>query len=112
MENREIKFRAYETIRNKMYDWDYIAKSFNHWLTCEFSSLMQYTGINDKNGVEVYDGDILSVPNRLYEKDNKIIKGNSVVYFDYGMFKCNNISLCTFREFEVIGNIHENPELL
>ena len=72
--------------------------------------LMQYTGLKDKNGKEIYEGDI--VKNRHYV---------FVVGFDEGRiyakqlgieYKCYLYNLFFEAALEVIGNIYENPELL
>lgn len=78
----------------------------------------QYTGMNDKNGTEIYEGDIIKT-----KKYGKIIGHSNVA--DYDTFKIV-YELAVFRlenmhrgfnlvgnnnDFEVIGNIHDNPEL-
>ncbi len=82
-------------------------------------TLLQYTGIKDKTGVEIYEGDIIKIPD-----DWDVWGMNSgeiyEVYFGFGGFrmrpKYNNNSRGYYveyeNEFEVIGNIYENPELL
>lgn len=71
-------------------------------------TLGQYTGINDKNGVEIYEGDILSISALL----GKIVE----VKYENGAFRtyphANSLGGFFSEEIEVIGNIHEHPELL
>ena len=125
---REIKFRAWSRFEddngNDMWAMDeHVAVSLNgkamtiDGLELDDSILMQYTGLKDKNGVDIYEGDILRHPDFDYN-ENSI----EVVKFNYGCFSpfdsdsvgyqlaSNEQKFCS--ELEVIGNIHENPELL
>jgi len=105
--NREIKFRAFENAncRNRMFEWSEIKKDFELWLNCKHTSVMQYTGLKDKNGKEIYEGDITD-------------EGEVVFHTEYlGFFVKEDREeeykpLYDFAFLEVIGNIHEHPELI
>jgi uncharacterized phage protein (TIGR01671 family) len=117
---REIKFRAWDGIKKRMVD---ISKepSVESGLTYEgyFHLLrgagfafhvMQYTGLKDKNGVEIYEGDLIG---------NGESEENGTIYYcekEAGFFiNSNGFDFCLTEmdsSDSVIGNIHENPELL
>ena len=77
--------------------------------------LMQYTGLKDKNGTKIFEGDIIQVENSNFgflDESNCLVKWENCGYriTDY---ECEDF-LSNFKngKCEVIGNIYENPELL
>ena len=105
--NREIKFRAWDTNSKQMVMnglWYSKEKGI------DINKLMQYTGLKDKNGIEIYEGDIIH-----YDTDNETYKvafdGGSYVWEGDGCYD-NLIELYPSLNTKVIGNIYENPELL
>jgi len=68
--------------------------------------LMQYTGVDDTNGVEIYEGDIINITGRGFAGGRK-----EAVIFKHGCFRTQN-AFDTLLGVEVVGNIYEDPELL
>lgn len=123
--NREIKFRVYdEDLKRMRYlnsSHDFICfdeKGNGYYHNMQtglgewFSDLMQYTGLKDKNGVEIYEGDII-------EYKDSIGKHIEEVKFDKGCFyaglHCGSSTrvapkLINARLSKVIGNVYENEE--
>ena len=120
---REIKFRAWDIELGK-YERDGVSigtmyAAYNITRGNEEYIFEQYTGLHDKNGREIYEGDILHLPN------NGPIGGRNrrVVWKDAGAIGWGVLSMCANKYVrcfmlntndiqEVIGNIHENPELV
>jgi len=128
---REIKFKAYlpalgqmvnikaidfenDFIKHEDVDWDVMrnkeipVKKVTSLFNCV---LMQYTGLHDKNGIEIYEGDIVCI-----WKENKVIEWDEHVA-GFSWKNCQMKEYLMFRKLiakdaEVIGNIYENPELL
>ena len=112
---REIKFRAWDTTSGGKMEYCSIERvgayheSMGH-------HIMQYTGLKDKSGKEIYEGDIVR---GKYGK-NGIVKNYEIRWLTghFAAVDRNNITgdehyyPIGLLEGEVIGNIYENPELL
>lgn len=111
---RSLKFRAWDG--KKMIEdvvpasESYIIEVYEYeYQYVEVEAVEQYTGLKDKNGKEVYEGDIVSVRNKNRKNEYDI----GVVEFGKAAFRCPFL-LGKYHsgQVEVIGNIHENTDLL
>lgn len=116
---REIKFRAWDK-ENRIMRFAAMGKTSGEFspesglINLEYMfewddvyPIMQFTGLKDKNGKRIYEGDII-FPD--YWDKRAIVKWNDSVTGFYP-FNMGDYSVCS-DELEVIGNIFENPELL
>lgn len=121
---REIKFRAWNNVLNKMYSWnEFLDTNMKQTFIAPESTamiLMQYTGLKDKNGKEIYEGDIIQ--DEFYERKAEVVFLEGAFWLDYkedfGVYntKHKRYQLLANYDYEqvleVIGNIYDNPELL
>ena len=121
---RELKFRACDKTNKKMVDT--CIPRYEDMLSPSIESLikeleeewnyviMQYTGRKDKNGKEIFEGDIISAK---YNKDDTpkigIIEWRNVVSGS-GFYFITKLGTTGWinTESEIIGNVHEHPELI
>ena len=112
--SKEIKFRAWYGM--SMREFILLPNINNIINLTNINKIMQFTGLQDKNGKDIFEGDIVKV-NALYDK----VEGEVVFHECSWCFKVpiSNFHETPFRKIgtgwygiKVIGNIYENPELI
>lgn len=129
------KFRAYSKEENEMYyphndknvDWTiddetgFIAPLVNlgngMWGMIDKYELMQSTGLKDKNGVEIFEGDIVLADDvkkivTFGEQEHEEDFGDLIYYIGFNVYTKMGYSSVIPVDYEVIGNIWQNIELL
>ena len=120
---REIKFRAWSKSLG-MSDPFYLKDCGEASDIGEFTDYMQFTGLLDKNGKEIYEGDIIKVTGEFaidyygivkwsQQEDDYTYHCGFMVDWQEEVKRRSHLSFwANHREIEIIGNIYENPELL
>lgn len=134
---REIEFKAWHKIEKRMIDpvieidltkgnqricwYETMADAMSGCITDESMNnveLLQYTGLQDKNGREICEGDILQIPD-LYEtpENTSTTYHTAAVDFEQYGFRVDGSPLCEDYQYisdecEVVGNIYENADLI
>jgi uncharacterized phage protein (TIGR01671 family) len=115
---RTIKFRAWDSNYKIMHSWDDIDKFdesgymhthdlLNHNIDGVIP--MQFTGLHDKNGKEIYEGDIIT-----WNKGNEVVYWNDkeCAFYSKSLDKNDKFESWLDTTSTVVGNIYENPKLL
>lgn len=122
---REIKFRVWVITEKKWGEFEtFIGHHYTGLETNDDCIVLQFTGLKDKNGREIYEGDIIKQHHGYIDMEKQdwvgavyfgsyCSKGNDM--YETGWFMKTNFQNLGFKihkDCEIIGNIFENPELL
>lgn len=134
--SREIKFRAWDKAQQKMLGWGAIRSASISYLADREYGLMQFTGLTDSNGTEIYEGDFIEFTywwfDGAMERDSTLsgaityepkhmsfaLRGikNKAWLAHVGSENSDTAMFAFFNfdeaDFHVLGNVHENPGLL
>ena len=137
--NRELKFRVWNTLTKKTYHTGFAVQANGHvtldgslikddnlaagWKIYENEGELipqQFTSLKDKNGKEIYEGDIIEFSLKDFKQTYQIYWNQEMLRWDYTSLKDNIEDPCAceydlfernFSNSEIVGNIFENLEL-
>lgn len=120
---REIKFRVWDG--EDMISPDYVDRDgYGHWKSNSIpnadNELMQFTGLHDRNGKEIFEGDIIALQTYAdgTTRENRTVDWQTPSFVlmpiprQHTLDEAWRLTLVEQYDGEVIGNIYENPELL
>jgi len=116
--NRVIKFRCWDGIRKIWHEFtigNLLKGSIGQYgvdsISADWDKIYQFTGLTDKNGKEIYEGDIVEHEKRIHTI--VFSRCGFTIANKKGLYPASLQYLPVFADkIEVIGNIYENPELL
>ena len=118
---REILFRGKRHDNAEWIEWTILGALFaDKNIEVDFETVGQYTGLTDKNGKKIFEGDIVKREYTLWHGETKKTRETQIGVVVYSNRDCGFQveKKCNLRKpwdgdtIEVIGNIHDNPELI
>ncbi len=113
---KEIKFRVWNTESKKIISHELIIQDFILYEELchpvKRNVFMQYTGLKDKAGVEIYESDLLRYKQDIYQDEFLEVKFDDACFIAESLNDRQHLNNQNIDDLEVVGNIYENPKLL